>query len=162
MTRRKFWHSAQSLPANVQKSPKFSYVPSNPSKIIRDHSSVMCCITCAVKVKVKVTLRLTVSQSISLDVEPHLGLRTRYLLLFDSYGLVFVGRLLYMCCWPLLAHSFLGPSPLELATIFYCLRFETSLFVASYDSQGHGGSIRPRLNTGEPNTNMHNRRGVVK
>jgi hypothetical protein len=25
-----------------------------------------------------------------------------------------------------------------LVTIFYCLRFETSLFVASYDSQGYG------------------------
>jgi hypothetical protein len=34
-------------------------------------------------------LRLTVSQSVSLGVEPHLGLMTRYLLLFDSYGLVF-------------------------------------------------------------------------
>jgi hypothetical protein len=33
---------------------------------------------------------------------------------------------------------------LGLATIFYCLRFEASLFVASYDSQGHGGGIRPR------------------
>jgi hypothetical protein len=43
---------------------------------------------------------------------------------------------------------FLGPSPLGLATLFYCLRFETSLFVASYDSQGHGGGIRPRLQTG--------------
>jgi hypothetical protein len=32
-----------------------------------------------------------------------------------------------------------------LATIFHCLRLETSLFVASYDSQGHGGNIRPRL-----------------
>jgi hypothetical protein len=41
-----------------------------------------------VKVKVKVTLRLTVSQSVSLGV----GLMTRYFLLFDSYGLVFVGR----------------------------------------------------------------------
>jgi hypothetical protein len=39
--------------------------------------------------QVKVTLRLTVSQSVSLVVEPHLGLMTRYLLLFDSYGLVF-------------------------------------------------------------------------
>jgi hypothetical protein len=28
---------------------------------------------------------------------------------------------------------------LELATIFYYFRFDTSLFVASYDSQGHGG-----------------------
>jgi hypothetical protein len=44
------------------------------------------------KVKVIVTLRLTVSQSVSLGVEPHLGIMTRYLLLFDSYGLAFVGR----------------------------------------------------------------------
>jgi hypothetical protein len=48
--------------------------------------------TSQVKVEVKVTLRLTVSQSLSLGVEPHLGLMTRYLLLFDNYGLVFVGR----------------------------------------------------------------------
>jgi hypothetical protein len=41
------------------------------------------------ELKVKVTLRLTVSQSVSLGVEPHLGLMTRYFLLFDSYGLVF-------------------------------------------------------------------------
>jgi hypothetical protein len=34
-------------------------------------------------------------------------------------------------------------------TIFYCLRFETSLFVASYDSQGHGGGIGPRLHAGQ-------------
>jgi hypothetical protein len=110
--------------------------------------------------KVKVTLRLTVSQSVSqsvsLGVESHLGLMTRYLLLFDSYGLVFVGRPLWredrsvfcICCCPLPEQSFSGPSPLGLATIFYCLRFETSLFVASYDLQGHGGGIRPRLHTG--------------
>jgi hypothetical protein len=36
-------------------------------------------------------MRLTVSRSVSLGVEPHLGLMTRYLLLFDSYCLVFVG-----------------------------------------------------------------------
>jgi hypothetical protein len=48
----------------------------------------------------------------------------------------FVGRPLWqedgsvfcICCLPLPAQSFLGPSPLGLATIFYCLRFETSLF----------------------------------
>jgi hypothetical protein len=33
----------------------------------------------------------SVSQSVSLGVEPHLGLMTRYLLLFDSYGLVSCG-----------------------------------------------------------------------
>jgi hypothetical protein len=78
-------------------------------------------------------LQLTVDQSVCLGVEPHLGLMTRYLLLFDSYGLVCI------CCWSLPAQSFSGPSPLVLATIFYYLRLETSLFVASYDSQGHSG-----------------------
>jgi hypothetical protein len=83
---------------------------------------------------------------------------TRYLLLLDYYGLVSVGRPLwredesvfYICCWPLPAQCFSGPSPLGLATIIYCLSFETSLFVASYDSQGHGGGIRRRLHTGSP------------
>jgi hypothetical protein len=42
---------------------------------------------------------------------------------------------------------FLDRSPLGLATVFYCLRFETSYFVASYDSQGRGGGIGPRLHT---------------
>jgi hypothetical protein len=37
---------------------------------------------------------------------------------------------------------------LGLVTIFYCLKFETSLLVASYVSQGYGGGIRPRLHTG--------------
>jgi hypothetical protein len=44
-----------------------------------------------------------------------------------------------------------------LATTFYCLRFETSLFVASYDSQGYGGGIRPRLHTGVNHSLLHDR-----
>jgi hypothetical protein len=53
------------------------------------------------------------------------------------------------CCWPSPAKSFSDPCPLGLATVFYCISFETSLFVASYDSQGHGGGtcIGPRLHT---------------
>jgi hypothetical protein len=35
--------------------------------------------------------------------------------------------------------------PGGLMTIFYCLSLETSLFVASYDSQGYGGDIPPHL-----------------
>jgi hypothetical protein len=58
------------------------------------------------------------------------------------------GSVFYICCWPLPVQCFFGPSPLGLATIFYCLTFETSLFVASYDSQDHGGGIRSRLHTG--------------
>jgi hypothetical protein len=108
------------------------------------------------RIKLKVTLRVTVSQSVSLGVEHHFGLITIYLLLFDSYDLFSIGRPLWredgsvfcICCWPLPAQCFSSTSPLVLATIFYCLWFETSLFVASYDSQGHGGGIRPRLRTG--------------
>jgi hypothetical protein len=63
----------------------------------------------------------------------HVGLKTRFLLLSDSYRFVDVGGSLeleggsavYNCCWASPAHSFLGPSPAVLVTIFYRLRFET-------------------------------------
>jgi hypothetical protein len=42
-----------------------------------------------------------------------------------------------------------GPRQRSLVTIFYCVRFETSFFVASYDSWGYSGGIRPRLHTGD-------------
>jgi hypothetical protein len=58
------------------------------------------------------------------------------------------GRVLYNCCWPSSAQLFLGSSPVGLATIFYCLRLETFLFVASYDSQGYSVGVRHRLRTG--------------
>jgi hypothetical protein len=40
----------------------------------------------------RVTLRPMVSRSVRFGVEPHLGLMTRYELLFDSYFFVDVGR----------------------------------------------------------------------
>jgi hypothetical protein len=46
------------------------------------------------------------------------------------------------------AQSSSGPSPMGLLTIFYSLRFETSLFFASYDSQGYGEGIRPACTQG--------------
>jgi hypothetical protein len=57
------------------------------------------------------------------------------------------GSVIYNCCWTSPAQSFSGSNPVRLAIIlvFYSLMFETSLFVASYDSQGYGGGIRPRL-----------------
>jgi hypothetical protein len=45
------------------------------------------------------------------------------------------GSIVYNYCGSSPVQSFSGPSPMRLATIFYCLRFETFLFVASYDSQ---------------------------
>jgi hypothetical protein len=51
----------------------------------------------------------------------------------------------YNCCWSSPAHSFSGPSRVGLAATFYYIRLEASLFVASYDSRGYGGGIRPRL-----------------
>jgi hypothetical protein len=41
------------------------------------------------------------------------------------------------------AQSSSGPTPVGLATIFYCLRIYTSFFVASYDAQDYDGVIRP-------------------
>jgi hypothetical protein len=120
------------------------------------------------QVKVKVTLRLTASQSVSLGVEPPSGAHDQ-IFFFDIYGLVFVGCPLWredgsvfcIYCWPLPVRSFSGPSPLKLETIFYCLRLETSLFVASYDSQGHSRGIRPRLHTGIPLSHSVNILNVV-
>jgi hypothetical protein len=94
--------------------------------------------------------------SLSWNKAPIWGLRPDLYYLCDIYGLVLLGRPLWrevgflfcMCYWPLPAQSFSGPSTLRLETIFHCVRFETSLFVASYDLQGHGGGIRPRLHTG--------------
>jgi hypothetical protein len=91
-----------------------------------------------------------------LELSTHMGLTTRGLLLSDSCGFGDVGRSLwredwsvvYNSCWPSPAQSLSGPSPVGLLTIFYCLRFEISLFVASYDSHCYyGGGIRPRLHT---------------
>jgi hypothetical protein len=78
---------------------------------------------------------------------------TRFLLLSDPCGFVDMGRFLwwedgsvvYNFCWPSPAQSFSGPSSMGLVTIFYCLRFEISLSVASYDPQGYVGGIRPRF-----------------
>jgi hypothetical protein len=52
------------------------------------------------------------------------------------------GSVVYNCSWPSSAQSVPDPSSVGPVTIFYCLRFETPLFVASYDSLGYGGGIR--------------------
>jgi hypothetical protein len=90
--------------------------------------------------------RRSAGQSV-LEQSTHMELTIRFWLLSDSCGFVGLGRPLwrkdgsavYNCYWPSPAQSFSGPSPVGLVAIFYCLKFETSLFVASYDSQGHGG-----------------------
>jgi hypothetical protein len=78
----------------------------------------------------------------------------RYLFLSDSYVLVLSDEragLSFVCaaglCQRILYRVLV---PLGLRPYFTVSDFETSLFVASYDSQGHGGGIRPRLHTGVP------------
>jgi hypothetical protein len=58
------------------------------------------------------------------------------------------GRVCHNYCWPSSAQSFSSPSPVGLANIFYCFKFEISLFIASYDSQCYGEGIWPLLHTG--------------
>jgi hypothetical protein len=93
--------------------------------------------------------RRSVGQSL-LEESTHLGLTTRFLLPSDSCRFPFWredGSVVYNCGWSSPAQSFSGPSRVGLVTIFYCLRFETFLFVASHNSQGYGRGIRPpRIN----------------
>jgi hypothetical protein len=85
-----------------------------------------------------------VSQSVSLGVEPQITIWQLRSCFCGAPSLTRERVCLCICCWPLPAQSFSGPSPLGLTTLFYCLRFETSLFVASYDLQGHGGAEQSR------------------
>jgi hypothetical protein len=98
-------------------------------------------------------LRQTVSRPVYLGIKHSSRVYDRFLLVSNSCGFVDVGRSLcredgsvvYNCCWSSPVQSFSSPSPVGLVTIFYCLRFDISLFVVSYDSQGYGGGIRSRL-----------------
>jgi hypothetical protein len=114
--------------------------------------------------RVRFTLRLAVGQSVSLGVEAHLGLMTRYLLLFHSYGIVFCGApsltrgrvcLLYTLL-ALASAVFLGSKSLRSRDHILLSQFWDFLFVASYNSQGHGGGIRPRLHTGHLVLSLYN------
>jgi hypothetical protein len=109
----------------------------------------------SLNLSLSLSLRLqpTVSRPVWLGVNYPCEAYDQILLLSESWRLVDVGRSLwredwsvfYNCCWPSPRQSFSGPIPVGLATIFYSLIFETSLFGAFYDSQGYGGGIRPRL-----------------
>jgi hypothetical protein len=101
-------------------------------------------------------LRPTVSRPVCLGIKHPSGsydqifITVRQLLVCwcGALSLTKDGSVVYNCSWPLPVQTFSGPTPMGLVTTIYCLRFETSLFVASYDSQGYGGGIRPRLHTG--------------
>jgi hypothetical protein len=96
------------------------------------------------QVEVKVNLRLTASQSVifitlwqlrsCFSGAPSLTRRRVCL----SYMLVVLASAV------ILGSEFLGTRDHILLS-----QIEASLFVASYDSQGHGGSIRTRLHTGD-------------
>jgi hypothetical protein len=94
------------------------------------------------------SLNLAVSQSVSLGADVYYSLTVTVVFLWGALSDERMGLSFVYAAGPRQRSLSRVPSPLGLVTIFYCLIFETSLFVSSYDSQGHGAGIRLRLPAG--------------
>jgi hypothetical protein len=110
-----------------------------------------------------ISLSFTLRPTVCLGIKHPSGAYDQIFITVRQLGICWCGALpltrvrsaVYNCFWPSPAQSFSSPSPVGLVNIFYCLRFETSLFIASYDSQGYGGGIRTRLHKGS--SSLHGR-----
>jgi hypothetical protein len=103
-----YWHllveslnhkQLQELPISLQ--PNYSSLTAEDSLHSPPHSTTHCSKS---ESKSHCDWR-SVSQSVSLSIEPSLGLMTRYLLQFDNLGLVFVGRPLWREDWSVFCRS---------------------------------------------------------
>jgi hypothetical protein len=125
---------------------RFETALSSPPTIRRITVEVFTRVTmsCTESVNLSLMLRSTVSRPVCLVVK-HPS---------EAYDRIFISvrQLAGLLTWAL-SLTWWRVCRLELllvlasAVIFYCLKFETSLFVASYDSQGYCGGIRPSIHT---------------
>jgi hypothetical protein len=93
-------------------------------------------------------LRLTVSRSVLPETKHPYGAHDQISTTVWQSQARRCGSATHRRCRPSQSQSNSSPSPAGPATSLHHLRFETSPFVASHDSQTHGGGTRPRLYMG--------------
>jgi hypothetical protein len=130
--------------------------------LLRSHADWLACVSwaasrwpaqfsdlCSLILSLSLMLRPTVSRPVYLRIKQPSGAYDQIFITVGQLRVCWCGALsltrgrvclLYMLL-ALASAVFSDQSPLVLATVFYFLRFETSLFVAFYNAQGHGGGF---------------------